>query len=253
MIKFFRKIRQQLLTENKVSKYLLYAIGEIVLVVIGILIALAINNWNQKNKNDQLANVYLMDFKQDLETDIESLKERINKNKILSSTVDSIFFTLATKNKFSNEELWYFYNQNLSLVYESYFIPEKNTIRQFEASNNAHLISSKTLKDNLFNYYLVNDRNEMNGEKSVQLYQHHFYTKELTQPLLSGDIIYNIGGSTLGRPNLDLNDLRMNSAYLWSLGGKKNAADVQTVNYENIKALAEDLVKMIDSEFESQK
>ena len=50
MIKFFRRIRQKLLTENKVSKYLLYAIGEIVLVVIGILIALTINNWNEFNK-----------------------------------------------------------------------------------------------------------------------------------------------------------------------------------------------------------
>ena len=44
MIKFFRKIRQRLLSENKFSKYLLYALGEIVLVVIGILIALRINN-----------------------------------------------------------------------------------------------------------------------------------------------------------------------------------------------------------------
>ena len=43
MIKFFRRIRQKMLTENKFSKYFLYAIGEIVLVVIGILIALAIN------------------------------------------------------------------------------------------------------------------------------------------------------------------------------------------------------------------
>ncbi|TXG35777.1 DUF6090 family protein [Seonamhaeicola maritimus] len=47
MIKFFRKIRQRLLTENKYSKYLIYAIGEIILVVIGILIALQINNWNE--------------------------------------------------------------------------------------------------------------------------------------------------------------------------------------------------------------
>ena len=46
MIKFFRKIRQKLLSENKFSKYLLYAIGEIILVVIGILIALQINNQN---------------------------------------------------------------------------------------------------------------------------------------------------------------------------------------------------------------
>lgn len=50
MIKFFRKIRKNLLTENKISKYLIYAIGEIVLVVIGILIALQINNWNEGKK-----------------------------------------------------------------------------------------------------------------------------------------------------------------------------------------------------------
>ena len=47
MIKFFRKIRQRLLSENKFSKYLFYAIGEIVLVVIGILIALQVNNKNE--------------------------------------------------------------------------------------------------------------------------------------------------------------------------------------------------------------
>ncbi|MEM9000637.1 MAG: DUF6090 family protein [Bacteroidota bacterium] len=50
MIKFFRKIRQKLLQENRFSKYLLYAIGEIILVVIGILIALQINNWNEERK-----------------------------------------------------------------------------------------------------------------------------------------------------------------------------------------------------------
>ena len=50
MIKFFRRIRQQLLSENKFSKYLFYAVGEILLVVIGILIALSINNWNENKK-----------------------------------------------------------------------------------------------------------------------------------------------------------------------------------------------------------
>ena len=51
MIKFFRKIRQRLLTENKFSKYLIYAIGEIFLVVVGILIALQVNNWNIERKS----------------------------------------------------------------------------------------------------------------------------------------------------------------------------------------------------------
>ncbi len=50
MIKFFRHIRKSLLTENKFSKYLLYAIGEIVLVVIGILIALQLNTWKDENQ-----------------------------------------------------------------------------------------------------------------------------------------------------------------------------------------------------------
>jgi hypothetical protein len=248
MIKFFRKIRQNLVIENKTGKYFKYAIGEIVLVVIGILFALQINNWNLKNKSDQLANVYLIDFKHDLETDIASLEERINKNNALSKTIDSIFLTLATKNKLSSEELIRFFNQHMFIGYESYFIPEKITIRQFEGSNNTQLISSKIFKEKLFKYYSENDRNEMNGEKSVQLYQHHFYTRETSLPMLSGDILYNIAGTTLGRANLDLNDLRMNSEYIWSLGGKKNTSDVQTLKYENIKAMAEDLIQIINKE-----
>lgn len=70
MIKFLRKIRQTLLSENKFSKYLIYAIGEIILVVIGILIALSINNWNERQKRiaDELA--YLKRLQNDIEFSI---------------------------------------------------------------------------------------------------------------------------------------------------------------------------------------
>jgi hypothetical protein len=51
MIKFFRKIRFNLMEQNKTSRYFKYAIGEIILVVIGILIALQINNWNESRKS----------------------------------------------------------------------------------------------------------------------------------------------------------------------------------------------------------
>ena len=69
MIKFFRKIRQDLLSTGKTGKYLKYAIGEIVLVVIGILIALSINNWNenrkQQNKLQQNYHEILADLKRE--------------------------------------------------------------------------------------------------------------------------------------------------------------------------------------------
>ena len=74
MIKFFRKIRQRLLTENKFNKYFLYAIGEIVLVVIGILIALQINNWNDNQKDQKQARTYLKGIIQDLRVDTLTFK-----------------------------------------------------------------------------------------------------------------------------------------------------------------------------------
>ena len=66
MIKFFRRIRQKLLTENKFSKYFLYAVGEIVLVVVGILIALSVNNWNEDKKEQRQEQIYLKNLQVDL-------------------------------------------------------------------------------------------------------------------------------------------------------------------------------------------
>ena len=74
MIKFFRNIRQRLLAENRVSRYFIYAIGEIVLVVIGILIALQINNWNEQRKLLNEEHELLMDIQSNIVTTINDLK-----------------------------------------------------------------------------------------------------------------------------------------------------------------------------------
>lgn len=68
MLKLFRKIRQSLLSENKYSKYLIYAIGEILLVVIGILIALQINNWNEDKKHKTTRKIYSKRLLDDIAT-----------------------------------------------------------------------------------------------------------------------------------------------------------------------------------------
>ena len=79
MIKFFRKIRQKLVVENRFNKYLLYAIGEIILVVIGILIALQINNWNEDRKEENLRENYYQQLLSDLDKDKNSINFNIKR------------------------------------------------------------------------------------------------------------------------------------------------------------------------------
>ena len=80
MIKFFRRIRKSLLSENNFSKYLLYAIGEIVLVVIGILIALQINNWNIERLNKKEERQYYKNIKRQLQEDKNGILGAIDYN-----------------------------------------------------------------------------------------------------------------------------------------------------------------------------
>ena len=94
MIKFFRKIRQNLLSEGKTIKYFKYAIGEIILVVIGILIALSINNWNELQKDTSELNQYkqrlIKQFQKD-STDLRSFNKVSKYMMPLFNTLDSTF------------------------------------------------------------------------------------------------------------------------------------------------------------------
>ena len=109
MIKFFRKIRQNLLSENKFAKYLFYAVGEIILVVIGILIALGINNWNINRLERKTEKNILLDlnveFKENLKdaqrvyngnleivSAVNKIQENLDNNKLTSKSLDSLIF-----------------------------------------------------------------------------------------------------------------------------------------------------------------
>ena len=86
MINFFRRIRKQALGEagkmaydNRPIQYMRYAVGEIVLVVIGILIALQINNWNENRKSNKRETNLLIELKTNLLTNVNNLKSDIDK------------------------------------------------------------------------------------------------------------------------------------------------------------------------------
>ncbi|WP_298536120.1 DUF6090 family protein [uncultured Algibacter sp.] len=98
MIKFFRIIRKQLLSEGKTSKYLKYAIGEIVLVVIGILLALQINNWNENRKKQKLKDVYINALVHDLKQDTLDLGLSIRRMKSDLKVLKQFNLRISKKN-----------------------------------------------------------------------------------------------------------------------------------------------------------
>lgn len=94
MLKLFRRIRQQQLSENKYLKYILYAIGEIMLVVIGILIALQVNNWNENKKKEVVKLAYKQSLTEDLsnevlksQTAISKMEKKLNKLLLMSNRI----------------------------------------------------------------------------------------------------------------------------------------------------------------------
>ena len=108
MIKFFRKIRQRLLSENKFGIYLTYAIGEIVLVVIGILIALQINNWNEAKKTQEKERQVLTEIISDLDYTLIDLDRVIRKRtNNLNKTTNSLktLITVLETNKMYHDSL----------------------------------------------------------------------------------------------------------------------------------------------------
>jgi len=151
MIKFFRNIRQKLLNEGKTTNYLKYAIGEIVLVVIGILIALQINNWNENQKNKIIGKQYLRGIKEDLKEDLihaDSILILQSYNISVISSIDSVLYRKyghqnnKIKNLFIKPDsltIDFLFNRNTS------FRPTNGTYKSLIADGKSGLISNKQL------------------------------------------------------------------------------------------------------------
>ncbi len=147
MIKFFRVIRKEQLKQNKTFQYLIYAIGEIVLVVIGILIALQINNWNEKEKA-HINEVYILnEILKNSEEDIEIVNEIIYKREKAKSSIDSLrkFLINQQMSVDSVQE----YLKNL-LTFERYY-PIKNAYEILKSKGLQ--LSNNDLTSHISRYY----------------------------------------------------------------------------------------------------
>ncbi|WP_052823548.1 hypothetical protein [Neotamlana sedimentorum] len=152
MIKLFRKIRQKLLSENKFGKYLTYAIGEIILVVIGILIALYINNLNTDKQESITLNGYLNNIAENIKSD------QINLKKITafrdSSVIGSKFFMKMIEQESKEQFTTYFskyfkFNPWLDESFQS----NQSGFEALKNSGYLNKIQRTDLETELYKYY----------------------------------------------------------------------------------------------------
>ncbi len=150
MIPFFRKTRKQFADDNKPIKYMRYAIGEIVLVVIGILIAVQINNWNERRKGVIEETIILKNLIEDLKADIKGYNESIGWLKSRQTHVDSVLMFLNNPNLAVNDaELTYW------LITSGYILdytPVFPTYTEIIGAGKLSLIESERIKKDLANY-----------------------------------------------------------------------------------------------------
>ena len=158
MIKFFRKIRQIYIIENKTGKYLKYALGEIVLVVIGILIALQINNWNQSQKEKKIEAQYLKNITSDLKEQLASIQVQMDYERAYYEAASRIIDFYNTNQVFALDST--FFKDASFLTERKTFVVTDPTYTDLVSSGNITIIKNKENKDRLLNYYQELERIE---------------------------------------------------------------------------------------------
>lgn len=252
MIKFFRKIRFDLMGKNKTGKYLKYAIGEIILVVIGILIALQINNYNEINKQRAKEIQFLKNLKADLLLEEDELDRYIV---IRENMVNSAQIILEHFNGKSVEDIQMFNYHNFNVEIWQAFQRINNTFLELVNSGNLTIISNDSIKNGLLNLDLIykkilSDREHLKHDYEQYLYRPFFEYVDL-DPLAKSYGAYMNNGTfdknlELSREELDglLKNKVFKNGFVLSIFTNS----IILGDYHRMKDLNKKLVELIDNE-----
>ena len=252
MIKFFRKIRQNMIKENRVSKYLLYAIGEIILVVIGILIALQINNNNEANKTRAKELHYLKNIKTDLLLNIANINTFIDtrKSQIQSANTVLEYYEGKPLNDLND------FSMSCVNVYTwKKFYQINNTFLELTNSGNLALISNDSIKNNLLNLdalykELKGEEEHFRFDSELLLYEPSFkiidlnpVTKKFTYVVSNGQAGENV---ELPRANFEdiLKDMKHKNGFVMAV----YEFTVMNGQLSKMKSMSKKLIELIDKE-----
>ena len=149
MIKFFRHIRKDLMKKNKFGSYLAYAVGEIILVIIGILIALAINEYSKNKKNLELRDLYIVQLNDEADRNIKELTALKNGTTEMIKELDTLFQLLDQK-AYDNPKLSL---KSFVLIASNKFYPIMITYENLKFSGDLKLFDDLNLRNSISETY----------------------------------------------------------------------------------------------------
>ena len=257
MIKFFRKIRQKMLTKNKFSNYLLYAIGEIVLVVIGILIALSINNNNEERKTRIKELNYLTGIKSDLNLNLTELKDYITTRETSVNSAETILEIFENKKEVDPDK-FNFHNLNVQIWYP--FNKNNNSYQELINSGNLAIISNDSIKNLLINMELGYKQIEFIESHMRHDFENYLYPIYFSITDLKSDIAnytFQVSKGTEGtrtelskeKIELLLKNQTLKNGFVLSIFNNNRLI----LEYNNMILMTEKLLGLIDSELAKNK
>ena len=248
MIKFFRKIRYNLMSENKTGKYLKYAIGEIVLVVIGILIALSINNWNENRiktiKETKILNSLLKDLKQAQLTSETTIN-------IEYTHIKSYELILGTK---ANHEQFLKHPKVDSIFHEVIFnlssqVPIIYAYSDLKNTGETNLISNEIIRNKLtlLESSIIDLNKQIDDRLDVQQINIDNFAIEGINFVRTLKALKNSYNLNYG-PENDYNELLQNQKFLNAIAVKLSLTDDALINRISLLNEIKDLGKLIETE-----
>jgi hypothetical protein len=248
MIKLFRKIRQKILSENKFNKYLIYAVGEVILVVVGILIALQVNNWNEERKLNLESKAIYVALNSEFNNNRIVLKKRIDHLEEANKNV-AIILSYINKKEASFKSINIDSIFVESLEYGNYN-PANSSIQELISSGKLNLIKDDDLKLNLFNWLqLLQDTNE--DFKNQDLQHQTQLAVYLSKNISFKNMAKQSGKATFKNEDSELFNKQYERIFadleFENLYQSKNYWNAEMINhYKDLDSLASEIIKQTE-------